>query len=271
VQHTYFNLRKGTYQFTMSSAKAGTNLEVRYAPSEFTASSGVTYYAGDYGADESGNYDNGVYCRIKVAKTGYLRVMMTPLFGADSGENYYVNLCTSGKKDLTKPEMMLSGNKYTTYFGVKKGTYYVKCSGSQDPVFKVNIKSYAVKTSKCGSGKRNAVSLKRNKSVKGVLAASSRRSDWYKITLKKSRRVQLSVFTRAGEGGFLGGIQVQVTRGRRRYTSGTYNRTSSSGSFVPDLYYTSGKKLPKGTYYIRVSRAGTDDDIGNGYYKLTWR
>ena len=177
-----------------------------------------------------------------------------------SGTTTTVRLANSSKKYLTTAETL--GDK--TQFGVKAGTYYIAIK-SDAALYQIKPTFTTVTESKTGTTRSKAVALKKGGVKKGVITASqgNNTGDWYKFTIKKSQKVYLDVTSRLSKGQFR--ISVYKSGTSTVYGRGTFDKTLQSGSVMPyKNKYT--KKLPAGTYYIKVEKRNG----GNGYYKLKW-
>lgn len=110
-------------------------------------------------------YGDTYYYKITVPKTGYLTVKGYAYSKYKANTNYSMRmtLCNSKKKPVDSSYGTGSSENrgYKVYYGVKKGTYYLKVTDGAP--YKLSYSFKAV-TEKSGSKKSKAVALKENKS-----------------------------------------------------------------------------------------------------------
>ena len=197
------------------------------------------------------------YTKITVPATGYIRV--------DTPGDYfdvYVSLLNSKKQVLTGDEIETdTERKPTVYFGVKKGTYYIRTRSKASGIYSVKYSFTKVKE-KSGAKKSKAVEIKKGKTVKGVLIANGKlQSDWYKVTLKKKEVLKLAVKTYNS-----GNIKLKIIPANTKVNiiGDTARFTSSSKTQsikTRDKFYA-------GTYYLQVT---TDSEDLSGYYEIKFK
>lgn len=193
------------------------------------------------------------YLKFKATKNGYLTI--TP---SKEAEYSQVTLCNSKKKAV-------SSTVYPQYatFGVKKGTtYYVKVASryNGNGVYGITATNKPIKE-KSGKNKAKAVTLKKNKKVKGTIVAGSNQADWYKFKLTKNIK-QMKVFINGGTNGELK-AKVYNSKGKAvGYNAASIHNTGRS------YYLQISGKIKKGTYYIKVYRGNKKS---SGYYTLSWK
>lgn len=176
-----------------------------------------------------------------------------------------VKLCNSRGKELDSTYV----NAYSKYsktvsYGVNKGTYMLKVQTPDAFALTYDFKAYKEKS---GTSLKKAVSLKKKKIKYGVIGIgeSGKKVDYYKMTLKKPAKIYLDI-----QGVSSGSISVKVTPAKGLRLSGSPYTSVYNNSRSMKLQTTSGGKLPKGTYYIRVYRTATSSKV-NGVYALKWR
>lgn len=193
------------------------------------------------------------YLKFKATKNGYLTI--TP---SKEAEYSQVTLCNSKKKAVSNAVYP----KYAT-FGVKKGTtYYVKVASryNGNGVYGITATNKPIKE-KSGKNKAKAVTLKKNKKVKGTIVAGSNQADWYKFKLTKNIK-QMKVFINGGTNGELK-AKVYNSKGKAvGYNAASIHNTGRS------YYLQISGKIKKGTYYIKVYRGNKKS---SGYYTLSWK
>ena len=260
VKGHYYSIKtNGTYYlkfslYSFSGSGAGV-FAVQHAPSGGTLTNGKAMMGG------SASKDSVSYYKVKVPATGYITLVMAS--PSDYSSTFRVKLTNSGKKTLFSGyESLNSSGSYTTRIGVKKGTYYIGVK-SYNAVYAIGSKFTKVSCSKHGTSKSKAVTIKKGVTRKGVLAASSSASDWYKIRLTRSQAVSIAITAKSSAGGDIGGnIKFTIYNSSGSYTSDTL--TGVSNNTMKPYTVGNGSKLTKGTYYIKVSR----NHKGNGYYTL---
>lgn len=157
-------------------------------------------------------------------------------------------------------------NRYAVY-GVKKGTYYIKTSGSKTYVLAAALQKT---TNKGGTSKSRAYTIKQNRTIQGVMPAGekSSASDWYKFKVTRSRVLQLKLDT-ANSGYFefylygpsyKNGIKIDSLKNEKGTYYSINSRTKRKMS------------IKTGTYYIRVKRqSNVYSKNCSGIYSIKWR
>ena len=177
------------------------------------------------------------------------------------GENDYpVSLKTSGFKGF---ETVTSDN-IRRVIGVRKGTYTFSVK-SHSAVYHYRLRFYKVAQSNC-TKKTSAVTIKKNKTAKGVIVSDSKKAYWYKFKNPKLQRVTIATTTKLNGGGSYGGIK--ITTYNKKGKIGSQIITADAASSCFDIY-TVGKKLKlaKGTYWIKIESYNG----GNGYFTVKWK
>lgn len=179
-----------------------------------------------------------------------------------------ITLCTAKGKELST-DYVNAASSYEDLqqvtFGVNKGTYQIKV---QTPYKFVLAATYQKWPDTNGKTRTKAVSLKKKVVKKGVvgIGESAKKSDWYKITLTKSAKIKLEFAAQSSAYIYAMVIPSKGTKIGGSSTLYAYNRTVST-----TLQTTTGKKLPAGTYYIRVWRGSSGKSSTNGIYTLKWK
>lgn len=141
-------------------------------------------------------------------------------------------------------------------YGVKKNTtYYLRVSSNGN----LSVKCKFTKVSEnSGSKKSKAKSVKKNKTVKGIIAAGDKTVDWYKIKLPKKQVLHIYFSGRTND-------KIKLT------FSGSYLKTAKKyivrGNTSTQHTYTTERAQP-GNYYIKVER---NNSKSSGYYTLKWK
>ena len=250
--------RAGTYYLKLYTNNS-TPVEY-YISSFFVSGENRTLTSGKTTAIFQNDYDSVVYSKFKATKTGYIAVSAAEIDG-----NYiYVTLMNNKKKALSDKCMVNNG---TVYFGVQKGqTYYIATYTYSDNMYNLRVTQSQIKE-KSGSSKAKAVTINKNKTVKGVQIANKKASgnDWYKIYLPSSKKVTFTIkggvsspYSSATE------LKIKIIPANSRvYLYGsTMWVENGTGK------YSSKGKLPAGTYYLQVSKY---DKMASGWYSIKWK
>ena len=210
-------------------------------------------------------YGDTYYYKITVPKTGYLTVKGYAYSKYKANTNYSMRmtLCNSKKKPVDSSYGTGSSENrgYKVYYGVKKGTYYLKVTDGAP--YKLSYSFKAV-TEKSGSKKSKAVALKKNKAAGGLQIAgeSASKADWYKIVLPKKQKVTLTYSTKANNT-----IWFKIIPASKNvYLSGSLEYCMWDQTKT----VTTKDKLPAGTYYVQVYKYNGADWM-SGYYTLKWK
>lgn len=215
-----------------------------------------------------GSAEGTVYHKITVKKDGVLLVSGFSKTGSGSTRGVNIWLCNSKKKSLEiKSAGTYVGSQTAesfSYYGVKKGTYYIKVKNQ--PYYCVAARVQTV-ADKGASSKGKATTIKQNKTMKGLMPAgeSATKADWYKfkVTSKKVLNLKLQAL---GTGSF------------RFYL---YGPSYKNGILIDTLLNTGGEyvsvnsrrakiKVKPGTYYIKVVRGTGKSKKASGFYSVRW-
>lgn len=211
------------------------------------------------------------FLKFKVKKDGYVTfTAKTPPDKDYSGAYHgFWRLCDSSKLSLTHSDMFRM-EEYVTFAVKRNKTYYFKVDFNDAVV--INHKYKAI-TDKSGSKKSKAYNLKKNKTASGLLMAGENKTDWYKIKLPKKQTLKLTFTTKSNNGVC---VEVFSSKNLNSYINGlAHHQTQSMDETVYLASRTSNnnrdpyKKLPKGTYYVKVF--GMKGWQQSGYYTLKWK
>ena len=212
-----------------------------------------------------GDTSTVAYHRLQVTKPGLLYVAGAKYsYGNQYG--MYITLCNSKMQNVD----CYSSGQYVTssdgaYYGVKKGTYYIKVTGYDTYTVAASLKNMA---DKGGASKKKATTIKHKKQITGVMAAGekAKKADWFKFNMTKSKKLYLTLST-AGNGYFAFYI---------------YGPSYKNGLYVASLKNSGGKyystnsltrkasKIKAGTYYIKVVRSSSSAS-SSGAYTIKWQ
>lgn len=207
------------------------------------------------------------YYKFTVKKPGAVFVGAVGVNGSyPMGLN--ISLCNAKGKVLSTNyvnSMSSDENSREVMFAVNKGTYQIKI---QTPYKFVITTSYQNWPEKCGNVRTKAVSLKKKVLKKGVvgIGESAKKADWYKITLKKSAKITLEFASQSNNY-----LYAMVVPSKKTKIGGTGRMYVKNASYRTTFTTTAGKKLPAGTYYIKVWRGDSGNSSTNGIYTLKWK
>lgn len=204
------------------------------------------------------NSHSDITYKIKVKRTGILIFAASPI---DTDNFTGIIRLYNAKKKAISAKNQLSGTQGSDsgyariYYTVKKGTYYLKVSAFQN-----YFAGYVLEKVKDRSGKSKAkaTNLKiKGKAKEGVVLVSdsAKKTDWYKIKLKKRTR-----FTIIVESYVNGRLKMEVCNSKGKTVSFGENYLYTA----KNKFRTSGK-WTKGTYYIKIKK---DNKKSSGYYRL---
>lgn len=219
--------------------------------------------------------DEYAYIPFKVKKDGYITFTANnvPEKAGDHLRGEWF-LCNSARKEITSSGSCGFYNEDSMNVAVKGESSYflkVKLFGNQDMVIDYQYKKV---TDKSGNKKSKAYKLTKNKKAEGLLIAGESKADWYKITLTKKQVLKITIATKSYRGL---GMDVYDNKGNKvtglHYWEVTSKDTvndpvtvASRTSSYSDSDY---RKLPKGTYYVKIYT--NKDAKGCGYYSLKWK
>lgn len=217
-------------------------------------------YAGEY-----------IYMPFQVKKDGYVTFTAnnTP---ENAGEHFRGTwfLCNSAKKEITSTGACGFWEEDKITLAVKGGiTYFlkVKCS---DKVIVIDHQ-YQEVNDKSGNKKSKDYKLAKNQKAEGLLMAGESKVDWYKITLTKKQVLKITIAEKSYRGL---GMKVYDRKGKEVYGFNYWSPSSTDTLDDPETLSSKAssdklKKLPKGTYYVKVY--ANKDARCCGYYSLKWK
>lgn len=142
----------------------------------------------------------GEYHTLKVKKSSLVCINA---YGSNpSTKNRKITVtCLNRKKRAISPAYQTTIKK-SAYFCLKPGTYYLKVK-STAPAYKISAIYRTVKNT-AGSSMKKAIPLKDKKETWGIVynTDSTKRRCWYRFSLKKPKKVQLSIQKAGGRLGF---------------------------------------------------------------------
>lgn len=202
-----------------------------------------------------------IYHKISIPKTGYIAIEGYHFFPSNITTDTYpiiLKICDSKKKAI-HAETLMSGRKAPVYMAaVKKGTYYIYAEQLMLYKLKCNFKAVSEKS---GSSKAKAKAISKNKTAQGLFfyGESSKKADWYKLTLPKAQKVKFTLGAKSNKW-----INIDIMSANKKLS---YDESKVFYSDDTETF-TTRKALPKGTYYIKIYR---DDKNTSGAYSLKWK
>lgn len=247
--------------FKLDEADMNKQLDVTIKAYQYPDISNTDLRAGTVAVGYGAIAAKEIFYKLQIPSTGDIKVEV------DAAEaSGVVSLYDRSKQDILAANMILDKENSRIY-GVKKGTYYLKVG--VNGAFRLKYTFTACKQKK-NYKKSKATLLKKGKAAKGCFVAGDRKDHWYKIKLKKSQKLQLTLTpaqkAASGENCHIFLYQKKpfqyiwtVKKGypysfREKITGGKYQ-------------YRTMKKIPKGEYYLKIFR-GNDVDGG---YQLKWK
>lgn len=198
------------------------------------------------------------YVKFKATQTGYITVT------TDTNTKLAkVRICNKSKKALSGET--LAGEQ--PVYGVKKNTtYWIKITNpwsNSNGYYTVTVKNTKI-SEKSGKSQKKAVTIKKNKTVKGTIEATGKKQqDWYKFKLtKNAKKVTINV-----KGASNDALKFTVYQGKKKlkFSDGTSSAAGKSHFSGP---ITLTGNWSKGTYYIKVEGKNKN---ASGYYTLKWK
>lgn len=198
------------------------------------------------------------YWKKKISSKGRLTIWAKDCF-FNTPQNVKVTLLNSSKKAVS-PTITLNDQK--AYFGVLGDrTYYVKVESST-PVYGINCKTSSYSYSP-GTKKSSAKTISKGSTKKSTLGAStSTSSHWYKFTLKKKSKLTIKYTGYSAYGSSIN-ITIYSKSGKKQISAKVSGKRNVAATKT-----ISASNVPKGTYYIKISKNSTKSSSA---YSLTYK
>ena len=215
--------------------------------------------------------DAVTYIEITPSKTG--TITYTTDFAC------WVTLCDANRKELSKGYYesgdCIDPDNYNSFmqkvhYGVKKGkTYNLKVvnmptrtdsEGDYEGIMKYTTTK--VKPAKCGSSKKKAKAIKKNKKIKGLFKAGSKKAQWFKVT-NKQKKTKITIS--ADKINYALNVKVYYKDGKKWKNAST-NLTWQT-DYKKNTFQGTISKKAKHTYYIKVTPEGKT----SGAYSIKWK
>ena len=198
------------------------------------------------------------YWKKKISSKGRLTIWAKDCFFSNP-QNVKVTLLNSSKKAVS-PTITLNDQK--AYFGVLGDrTYYVKVE-SPTPFYGIYCKTSSYSYSP-GTKKSSAKTISKGSTKKSTLGAStSTSSHWYKFTLKKKSKLTINYTGYSAYGSSIN-ITIYSKSGKKQISAKVSGKRNVAATKT-----ISASNVPKGTYYIKVSKNSTKSSSA---YSLTYK
>lgn len=252
TQKTIDIVKDGTYTVTYELSRRNEPQEISFD---------VTYYevlnkeqalkSGKAATGYLSYYQKEALYKVIIEETGYISVNLK---SDDDYASAYLTFLDSKKKEIQKEEYVNASKDNTMYYGVKKGTYYIKVKSSMG-IYSISYSFQKMKDNGATT-KEKATALKVGaKASTGIILADSKETtaDWFKFTLKESTKVSIKV-----SGNTNNTIRFEIQSDSVNFL---FNNLKIS-NVTKENTATISKALPKGTYYIKVYK-GASGTSGN--------
>lgn len=208
---------------------------------------------------------NGEYLyKIKAPSDGVIEIEPGADVNHSSGGASVETMLLNSKCKAVSDESYSNKDDRTKYC-VRKGTYYIKAT--DDGLFQFRYRFTKMKTSK-NVKQSKAVSVKRGKTVKGILAAGEgeKNGRWYKMVVSKTKKVTISMKTSIGD------IDLYKIYIYKKGSSEPVAAVVAPIRFGGPAKYSMSKKclLDKGTYYMKVFKRNNYKK-SSVQYSIKWK
>lgn len=198
-----------------------------------------------------------LYYKINIPQNGYITVDGECY---DDGNDLTVSLKDSKKQSKNPNEVTLSNkNNWTSYYAVRKGIYYLKVTDTKS-LYGLCY-TFTTVTDQAGSSKAKATVISAGKIKKGLVYTTDEKSkdDWFKITLSKKQKLRLTIDSRVS-----GALNYQIIpqSSKVKLRNSKFSPPNGICSVV------TAESLPKGTYYLRITKKSIEDASGAYSIKL---
>ena len=281
-------LKAGTYYIAVASANSLSfcsdtyKLKVNYSKSAYweiegndtfdtatSIKSGKTYYGSMMGTKD---YD---YYKIKMEKKGYLKLNIKQS-SEKSGKIYRVKVYNADKQELFSTEVPGTDADFSTCkLGLGKGNYYIRIETYISNLYTGNYKLTATATaasdweSESNDDLTSADKMTVGKTINGVCDTNYADDyDYYTFTMDKQAYVTVSLSHKNLNGSNTAwSVYLYDSKGNKVDRKNSYLSVKQDGTYAE----TNKIKLPKGTYYIRVSATeyGTGEEYGLTVNKIS--
>lgn len=230
----------GTYYMHVSTSEVQVTLNIKAYETSITVGNAGTLSKGKW-VGASGLYEKPAYFKIIVPSSGCIKVETKTISKYEDG--------ISTKFTNSKKKSLAQGMGTVSYYGINRGTYYVKVD--TNAVYKIRY-TFESAADKKNTTKKKAVSLKQKKTEKGLFILKEKKSRLYKMTLKKTQTVKLTFNASTNKNGF--SYAIKDSKGKQM-----------ASNSLPVGKKQFKKKLKAGTYYLEIFPSSS-----SGCYSIKW-
>lgn len=219
------------------------------------------------------------YIKFTPKATGYVTITASNISAIYNDTYGGITLCDGSRRALSELNEIYNtkvsdSRHWTMTYGVKqKTTYYLMVRGMGGTQITASFKK--VKKVPAITKRAKAKTLGRGKTASGVIIAGDKKADWYKISLPKSQKVNLSYSAKTNGSQAASGLKVTFCKSNgKNFVANSYDnisRTSPSNKMSFFRRYVGSNKttgLLPGTYYVKVEPYTV---TSSGYYTLKWK
>lgn len=266
-------VKKGKVYYIRTKGKEGATHTLSY---DIKAIDKLTYaenYSYTFTNESFCNEKNAILFKIKAKNSGNLSLM------CNASDNVVIKYLDSKKKKISNISL-IKGKSLTGIGVLKNKVYYIKLWKQEKEIegttkisdLKYQIKKISVKNN---TTRKNAITLLKGKKSELLVPAGKKTSAWYKFTLNKKQTVYLTLESGlyCNDGDFIR-FDLCNAKGKKLNTSDMINSEEVKASynkkklkFVYRGIEYQAKKLPKGTYYIRVK---SNSKTTSGSCRVKW-
>lgn len=248
---------KGTYYLKLTlSSNANSNAAITITPYSMSGENkALTNKV--WNCSYPMSYDSQISHKITISKPGYIKVEAVSLAEYESSTT--VTLLNSKNAKLSDSVYLSNTGDYATYFGVKKGTYYI--NGKSSDIYKLRYSFVAI-TDRGSPTKSKATTILKGKTIKGLVQAtdSIKKIDWYKVKLTKKQKLGLNIDSKSSDS-----LRFEIIPASKNvilWGSIITLYDNDGGS------YSTKESMPAGTYYIKVTKTAK---TSSGYYTIKFK
>lgn len=244
--HMELYMKKGTYYLRFPNNTY--NLDVFMFSNETKNITGSGFSTGYC------DHRNALVYNYTPQEDGYLVLSESEL--SFNTSSVMLQLCDAKGNPLTEANSFSKFLENDQIYAVAgKKTYQIKMTSidtNGTSFFQLYYK-FTARKENSGDKKKKAVAVTLGKTVEGtVLAAESeKKTDWYKIKIKKNSKLQFQYSGSVSSGAIV--FDVYDSKGNALMTSGSINCIDGSGNATLHKK-TGGSTLGKGTYYVKVTK-----------------
>lgn len=270
-------VKKGVTYYIRTKGIEGQTHIISYKSNNFETLKYAKKYSYSFTNASLCSYENALILKFKAKESGNMNLMCN---AGDNLDIQYLN----GKKKLVSNVSLIKGHSLTG-IGVNKGsTYYIKIwkpdYNKEGTITISNIKYQIEKTTFLknatrGQAKTIQASGNKTEAVKQLLEAGKKNTSWYKIKLKKKKKITLTfeshLLQNNGDG-----IQLYIcnAKGKELHKEAIVITEEAKASYkkkykmeYPRKKITTGI-LPAGTYYVKII---SNNKNTSGSYQLSWK